>query len=540
MTPRISRHLLLPLLALGGSACDGEPDVVIPADPSIELPVEWNAREARIVMRLTDASSTSTEVRRALGILFNGNPIDPTDDGIDPMQLLMRGAPKDPVTGAWLPPETGLSVADAVAGTALEQAALFKERVLDAEDPLSPAEAVDACGNPMFMAIVTPEALDTVIPGATELPAWPSSCASTECEPKTGSWDVALGERNFDGMIDMVVNILPSVAVDPVQPGVWGQLSALFLTGATPGEAMVPLFLNMRRLQINLTNVWELDSEYVDPAGRREVYKFPHRERVLTQADIFVFAEGHDKAEDVWEQDNAGVSLPFGLAEANPVGVDFTALAGEALVERTNGSELLSPALSDALNYQIAASLACPGPRETAYVQQGPLELFICPDGDIANCIARNDMDEGACLFPTEPVFDPFDPASFLSPRVTFARYAVSGSPLIPASNVPAYLTGATTGQIQIEVGPESAFYTMGEIVTAATGPHGPVVLPESVPNSHCEDTPSQRYNVGDEWPAGTYTLTVDLSAGIVDPDSTDGTANTWFYYTSPTAWIPN
>jgi hypothetical protein len=524
------------LLALGCNG-GGSPDPAFSSVPQIDIPVEWEAREARIAMRLTDESSTSTEVRRALLTLFNGDPLDPTSEPIDPMQLLMRGAQKDPA-GEWIPAEPGLPVADAVGGTAMEQAQLFADRVLGGE-PLSPDEAVDACGNPMLLTVVTPEVLQTVVPDAAERGALPTSCADpATCEPTVNAWDVAIGERRFDGMIDMVINVNPDVRSDPLQPGVWGQLTALFLTAQSPGEAMVPLFANMRRLQINLTNVWELHREYADPIGHRELYKFPHRERTLTQADIFVFAEGYDKADEVWESDGQSVALPFGLSEANPVGIDFSAPLGDALVSATGADTRLATLAGDALNYHIAASLACPGVREQAWVREGPVEFFLCPDGDIDACVAREDMHEGACTFPTEPVFDPFDPQSFLDPLVTFERYDVLTSPVIPASNVPVYLQGSSAaGQIQIQVTADSAFYAAPGVVLSATGPSGPVTLPTPVPNAHCEEASAQRYSVGEEWPTGLYTLTVDTSAAVPDPEDTTGLANTWFYFTDPAAW---
>lgn len=533
----------LPLIALSLFACNGGDEPPPGVNPSMDIPTEWQSRESAIVLRLTDASSTSTPVRRAFGDLFNGDPTDPSSQPIDPMQLLMRGSAKDDA-GNWLPPEAGLSVAEALAGTAMEQAAAFKERVIDGGDDFSEEEAVDACGNPMLMTVLTPEAASVVLDDTSEI--WPESCASPECEPASGAWDVALGERRYDGMIDMVINILPSVATDPTTPGVWGQLTALFFTRETPGEAMVPLFANMRRIQVNLTNVWELDREYADSIGSREIYRFPHRSRTLGMADIFVYAEGYEHAEDYWALQGLDESrVAFGLEDGMPLGVDFTADLGSDLVRATNRSGLLAQALSDTLNYQIGASLACPGVRESAWVRQGPVEFFLCPDGDVQTCVAVHDMDEGACQFPVEPEAELFDPDPIVFDRIDTLGATVN----VPASDLPVYLTSTApsgTVDVVIDVTEDSALYLKdATAVQAITGPAGPALLPTAVPNEHCTDSGIAKLPVGAEWTPGTYTLTFDLTnstllddEGLGDEPVTDYV--TWLYFTNVQAWVPN
>ncbi|MCB9691775.1 MAG: hypothetical protein H6736_08170 [Alphaproteobacteria bacterium] len=533
---------LLPLTALLFLGCKGgDPPPDVGVDPAVEIPDHWNSLDGRVVMRLTNASSTDTSVRRALGSIFNGDPLDPSKPPVDPMQLLMRGAPKDPGTGAWMPPIAGLSEAEQLAGSAVDQALAFKNRIADADGSFTPEEAVDACGNPLLMTVLTPEALATVMPEVVGGEPWPSSCASPDgCAPEVGTWDVAIGERRPDGMIDMVLNVLPVFDTDPVQPGVFGPLTALFFTAQTPGLPMVPLFANMRRMQINLTNVWQLHSEYTDPRGTAEVYVFPHRARRMDMADIFVFPEGYDRGEDYWAAMGYEESLvPFGVDEAMAVGVDQTAAGGRELVDITKANPLLAPTLGDLLNYQIGASLACPGVKEPAWIKEGPLEFFFCPDGDIGPCLARNDMDEGACMFVEEPEPTPLD----LFPPA-FVRYdTAAGVVPVPAANLPAFLSSAGpsgTAQVQIEVTADSALYVFDPLaITAATGPtNQPVTLPTPVVNDHCTEGPTQKLDVGTAWPPGTYTLTVDLTAAVLD--ETDATYNTWFYFTNTAAWMPN
>lgn len=536
---------ILPLLALATIGCRGgsDPTGTTGGTPALDLDMEWQANPGRIVMRLTDASSTDTEVRRALGRLFNGVDGDPSRPGIDPLQLLMRGASKDGTS--WKAPESAPD-ADLLAGTSLEQALAFKNRVVDADDVFSSEEAVDACGNPVHMTLVTPEALATVMPEAPTTDLWPSSCAAPEgCEPVTGTWDVAIGERRADGMIDMVLNVLPVFETDPATPGVWGNLTALFFTERNLGLAAVPLFANMRRVQVNLTNVWQLHREFSNPNGNHEVYIFPHRARTLDLADIFVFAESYDKAEDFWAAEGHETSIPYGLEEGgNPVGVDTTAVNGLDVVALTNRDPMLPTALTDLVNYTLSASLACPDVREDAWLREGPIEFFLCADGDVDRCVAREDMHEAACLYPTEPTPDAFDPFPPNFPRVD----AQSGSATVPPSDLPHYLDGSQPDtQITITVNADSSLYLKSDsVLTGVVG--GGVTLPSPTTNSHCAESGMLRYDLGSAWPAGTYTLTVDLSAGEVDDPGTGGTGGetepaipaTWFYYTDISTWVPN
>lgn len=533
---------LLPLLVLGIISCrgGGGPTGAPAADPSLDLDMEWQSTKGRLLMRLTDTTSTSTEVRRALGSIFNGDPNDPTKNGVDPMQLLMRGAEKDEA-GAWVVPEAA-SDAELLAGTGLQQALAFKSRVLDADGTFSAEEAVDACGNPVYMSLVTPEALAAVVPDAPGLEVWPESCGSPEgCEPETGTWDVAIGERRADGMIDMVVNILPVFDTDPTTPGVWGNLTALFFTEENPGQLMIPLFANMDRLQINMINVWQHHQDYANPTGSHELYQFPHRERTLDLADIFVYPDPYADAEDYWEVHGTGETIPFGLEEGgSAVGVDTSAALGRELLQVTNRSAQLSQALTDIVNYTLSASLACPGVQEDAWIKEGPVEFFVCADGDVDVCVARQDRHEGACQFLAEPTYDLFD---FTSPQVTFPRVdAQAGTGTVAAANLPTLLEGSAPAQITITVDEESVLYVKSAAILTS-----PVeaTLPEPETNPHCEDSGLLRYDLGTAWTPGTYTLTVDLTAGEL-PDDTGvgeeepGQPTTWFYYTDTDAWMPN
>lgn len=537
--------LLLTFSCKGGKDGEGRGPAL---KPELEIPEQWQSQEAAIVMRLTNATTTSTEVRRALNELANGDPLDPTDEGVDPLHLLMRLPETDPATGELLEPDSSLSTGELLAGSSIDQAVAFRQKIIDGDGThYAREEAVDACGNEMVMSVVSPHAIQKAIPaGANDQEFWSASCTDgLDCETvEPGSWDVALGEMRFDGMIDMVVNLFPNVQVDPVKPGAFGHLTGFFLTDNNPGFAAAPLIANMRRVQINMTGVWELEEMYVDPVGYRELYKFPHRARELTQADLFVFLEGHPKGEEYWKAKypDFAEQVPQGLAADHAVAVDVTSVAGQKIVEATGGAEELNTVLYDALVYQIGAAIACPSVRETQWVRRGPVEFFMCPGIDIETCVATEDLEEGACSFLEEP-----EP-SFLDPTaVSFDRVEISGPgvtiPMIQ-SQLPVFLsTPLQSGTVDIEIsvapGTVLQLKDSSRILGATSNTNGvEMEIPAASSNDHCPTDQLQRLDLGSSWPAGGYTLTVDLGTGtdwVVD-DST-GDFLLWFYLSSVDAW---
>lgn len=542
--------LLLTLPLLLTLSCKGKDDNESkgPAlKPEMEIPEQWYSKEAAIVMRLTNATTTSTEVRRALNELANGDPLDPTDDGVDPLYLLMRLPESDPVTGELLEPDPSLSTAELLGGSSIDQALAFRERFIDGDgSPFSREEAVDSCGNEMLMSVLSPNAIQKAIPaGANDQEFWSASCTNgLDCETiDPGNWDVALGEMRFDGMIDMVVNLFPDVQVDPVKPGAFGHLTALFLSENNPGFAAAPLIANMRRVQINMTGVWELEEMYVDPVGYREVFKFPHRSRELTAADVFVFLEGHPKGEEYWKSQypEFAEQVPQGLEADHPVAVDVTAIAGEKIVAATGGADELNQVLHDSLVHQIGAALACPSVRETAWVRKGPVEFFLCPGVDLATCVATEDLAEGACAFLEEPQPSIFDPSAIQFDRVEITAPGVS-IPVIE-NRMPVFLSTplqSGTVDIQINVSEDSVLHLKDatRITDARSATNLQMEIPSAQANEHCPTDPVQRIDLGANWEPGTYTLTLSLDIGpdwVID--DTTGDYLLWFYYSSIDNW---
>lgn len=540
--------LTLILASCGKDKSDGnnQPLLVGPLD----IPSEWEARESAVVLRLTNASTTSTEVRRALNEMFN-DPLDP----VDAMDFVMRNPERDPATGALVPVDAGASPTELLGGSSLEQLTAYKAQVVDGGgQPFDRAQAVDACGNEMIAALLPPGALAEVFGGASSLPIWPSSCPDDACETASfGIWDVALGEMRFDGMIDMVINVMPNVQTDPLTPGAWGHLSAFFLSNNNPGFLAAPLFANVRRAQVNLTGVWQLDRAYADPMGLREVYRFPHRTRTLDTADIFVYLEGYAKGDEYWRASGgpAVSALPFGFEQSAVAALDVTAPAGNEIASLTRYDEMVLQIFSDLVTYQLGAALACPNVSESAYFRQGPVEFFLCPDIDVPTCMAREDMEEAACTLQAETPFDPFNP---FVPPIVFPRVEIvaptTAVPL-PADRLPHYLAyTAPTAQVEVElaVTPDSVLYLLSEQrALGAIGPNGqPIALPAPIVDTHCADDGVRRFNVGETWPAGTYRVQLDFTEGlpgapdalVFDALGLEGPRYLlWAYHTSVPAW---
>ncbi len=270
----------------------------------------------------------------------------------------------------------------------------------------------------------------------------------------------------------------------------------------------------------------------------------------MTQADIFVYMEGYSDSDKYWEAEGYGDSpLPFGAEDTSAVMIDTSNLAGQALAQGAGTDGTALQMFTDMFTYQVGAALACPSVREGAWVRNGPVEFFLCPEGEVEACVAREDLEEAACAFPTEPEFDIFDP----QPVVEFPRLVVtspSDVPVLLEAQTPTYLQSPVAGldlSFQIEVTEDSVLYTRGQrLVSAISATNIPADLPVPIGNGHCPEDIIQRFDVGQEWDPGTYTVTVSLDEdpdGI--PNSGDeleiddlGTDNLlWLYYSSVSTW---
>ena len=538
--------LLLLLAVTATSACkgnggNGAPDRGPPLQ-DLEVPDKWASNEASVVLRLTNSGTASTETKRALNTIFN----DPEGE-IDPIDFIMRRPERDP-NGNLVAPDPGKPIPDLMAGTSLEQLEAYRQRILDGSgSPFTREEAVDSCGNEVVMTTVSPHVMQEVLGSPQDLPMWPASCPDgIDCNTlEAGAFDVGMTEVRFDGMVDMVVNVFPDLQVTPPQPGLWGHINVFFPSVNNPGVNALSMFANIRRVQVNILGLWQLDRAYVDPLGVREVFKFPHRARTLTQGDVLVFAEAYEQTEDYWAASPYGDQpLPVGSDLKAPLLVDVTSELGAQVQPAITPESLILDQIGKAFQYQIAAGVSCPTVEETAYLREGPVEFFLCPDIDIGTCIATEDMEEGACAFENEVPFDPFNPTAL---PVTFPRVEITSPadmPLVPPAQLPVYLSSPVEGfeaTIQIDVDADSVLYMYNpeRIVSAVSSTGIPTPLPAPQANSHCIDKPVQRFDIGAEWPAGTYDVTVSFTPGTDLLTDIDGNFLVWLYYSSVPTWVP-
>jgi hypothetical protein len=536
------------LLLLAMTACKGNSgNNSGPQGPplqEIEIPEKWSSNEASVVLRLTNSGTASTETKRALNTIFN----DPEGE-IDPIDFLMRRPERDDA-GNLVAPDSSKPIPDLLAGTSIEQLEAYRQRIVDGSGaPFSREEAVDSCGNEIVMTTVSPHVMQEVFSAPEDLPVWPASCPDgIDCNTaEAGAFDVGMTEVRFDGMVDMVVNVFPDLQVSPPQPGLWGHFNVFFPSTNNPGFPALSMFANIRRIQVNILGLWQLDRAYVDPMGVREVFRFPHRARTLTQGDVLVFAEPYEQTEEYWAASPYGVDnpVPVGSDLKAPLLLDVTSEVGAAVEPAITAESMLLDQLGKAFQYQIAAGVSCPTVEETAYLREGPVEFFLCPDIDIGTCIATEDMEEAACAFENEIPFDPFNP--FAQP-VTFPRIEITSpadQPNVPTGQLPVYLSSPVEGfeaTVLLDVDEDSVLYMYNpeRIVSAALNTTGlPVELPAPQGNSHCIDKPVQRFDIGSAWGPGTYELSVSFEAGADLLTDVDGNSLVWLYYSSIPTWVP-
>ncbi len=541
---RHSAPLLLLLAITSTSACKGNGGngAPPPGPPlqDLEIPEKWASNEASVVLRLTNSGTAETETKRALNTIFN----DP-EGQIDPIDFIMRRPERDD-DGNLVAPDSGKPIPDLMAGTSLEQLEAYRQRIIDGSgSPFTREEAVDSCGNEIVMTTVSPHVMQEVLSGPEDLPFWPASCPDgLDCNTaEAGNFDVGMTEVRFDGLVDMVVNVFPDLSVSPPQPGLWGHFNVFFPSTNNPGFNALSMFANIRRIQVNILGLWQLDRAYVDPMGTREVFRFPHRARTLTQADVLVFAEPYEQTEEYWAASPYGDQpMPVGSDLKAPMLLDITSEVGATVEPAITPESLLLDQIGKAFQYQIASGVSCPTVTETAYLREGPVEFFLCPDIDIGECMATEDMEEAACAFENEIPFDPFNPTAL---PVSFPRY-VAQSPdsgfVIPPGQTPVYVgsIASASATFDIEVDEDSVLYMYNpERIVSATSATGlPVTLPAPQSNSHCVEKAVQRFDIGTEWDPGTYTLSVDFAPGPDLVTDTDGSFLVWMYYSSVPTWV--
>lgn len=404
------RRSLFPLLAVMLLGCPDEEDKSgqtgqkkPPASKTMEFPDEWQSRATTVAIRITNSTSTSTPTRRALTRIFNQR--------LDVGDMIMRGGLKLDPNGNVIKPGSGSDTTtvpdqhpEMLGGSAVDQARAVLERVdIDKEDLFPEGAAVDACGNPQLAAFLTPDVLQHVVPGdPTDLLIWPEeACGNAkDCNTlRSGVWDVGLSEMRYDGMLDLIIQVAPNTKGKHTLPAVWGHLVGYFLTENNPGFARVPLFANIRQVSISILGLLESTKMYFDPMGYREVYVFPHTERALSRSDVMVTLVGHDKCKDLWGMffDH---EMPFGCELALPLTLEMTT-AGSSIKSgfMPGGDPKNLQQVVDTFIHQIGAGVSCPSVDEGAWIHEPPVEIFLCPDGNVDMCIAREDAEDFACAY---------------------------------------------------------------------------------------------------------------------------------------------
>jgi len=542
---------LLSVLALAacGSTPPEEEPVYAPVK-AVDLPDTVQSKEHAVVMRLTDGTSTDTEVYRALNQIIAEMKLS---------DLLTRGGYPTDREGNVLPFGSGSdtssdpgSYADLLAGTSVEQVRAYLERTtIDKAGPFPQAEAVDACGNPMLAAFVpASQFVDAAIGDPTAHEAWPDACGTdTSCDTlESGTVEAFFTEMRSDGLMDMIVQVNANTLSDPRTPGAFGHLMGFFFSDGGPGFSSVPLVLNADKMTVGLNNLWQQQAAYSGARGNKEVFAFPAAARTVYGDEVQALITPLSTADCNAAYDARYESPldPHGCVEGAGLLVDRNSPAGEEVYsvwmeDGVNPANLNQ--IRDIFYYQLQAAAACPDVPFGKYIAEGPLEMILCSadDGDMWECLAKEDMEEGACRpvegevayvrpeLQTEPIAIPTqtfpvilkgDP-SLLAPTLTppITTTTTTGTGDTSDTGVTTLTSTGDTGplavpfmgtqvEVELTVGPGSVLYlNEPERFLGIVGPSGPVELPDATTNSHCEEGGPSRYEVGGEWPAGTYTL---------------------------------
>jgi len=582
--PPLTRCRLRPALLLGlsllplascGSRGAGEEETTYADVRNVELPDEIQSGETVVMMRLIDGDSTDTEVYEALNTILQRLEIS---------DLLTRGGLPQDDQGNLVPIGAGGDASDPsqhpelLAGTSIEQVRAFLERTLvDVGGPFPQSEAVDACGNPMIASFVPPsQVAEAAVGDPTEYPSWPETCGDdTSCDTlEPGKLEAFFTQTRTDGLMDMVVSISPDPLAFPRKPGLYGHLMGFFISDGGPGFTDVPLVVNGQQFDVELKNMWQRQAQYDNSRGAQQVFAFPHDPRVVYADEISaqVAAMKTQDCQDAWEDNYVGVT-PHGCVESAPLLVDRNSPSGEEVwsvwmedgVNPTNLNQI-----ADIFHYQLKAAAACPQVPFGSWTREGPLEMIVCAkdDGSKWECLAKQDMEDGAC-FPLEEGISRVRPVmetEVLS--VPVATHPVvlegwewllygggtgdTGTSASGTGDTGATGTGDTgagatgTGDtgatktippfagvsatIELEVTADSVLYLHEpERISQIVGPGGPVELPEALANTHCEESGPNRYDLGEAWPAGTYTMKVPWSD--LEPDL-------FLHHTSVASWV--
>lgn len=401
MTARRISPLLCALLLAGCPDEDDKPGGSTVSAKNIDIPDEWQSEATLMAIRITNSTTTATPTHRALTKLFN--------ERLNIGDMVMRGGLAYDEQGNLVPPGTpgGSDPSkheEMLGGSAVQQARAYIERTdIDGDGTFPKGAAVDACGNEMIAAFVTPDTLQHVLAQSpTAAGVWPEEVCGTDVNcnnVKSGVWDVAFSETRFDGMLDMVVMVSPNTSGKTTQPGLWGHFVAYFLTENNPGFSRVPLFANIRHASVSIMGLMQNSKMYADELGMRETYVFPHSARTLSGSDVIVSLIGHDRCGDLWDA-NFGHVRPFGCEQNLALTLERGTPTGAAIdTNFIRGNPMPLNQIVEVFQHQIGAAVSCPSVDEPKWIREPPVEIFLCPDGDIDMCIGREDAEDFACEY---------------------------------------------------------------------------------------------------------------------------------------------
>lgn len=511
----------------------------------MDIPEEVQSRSTAIAFRVTDAYPGEIPVNRSIVNIF---------EELDIVDMLTRGGVPEGGVGAGGANSNPGAHADLLAGTSVEQVRAYYERVGVDEAGLFPVEeAVDDCGNPVVAAFIPPSQVQHAALGAdpSTLPIWPLDCGTDpDCNTlEIGTLDAYVSSTRPDGKFDMVINLLPDTSTNPPAPGLFGHMIGYFPSVNNAGFTEVPMVVNARQFTVSLNNLWERQKVYTDLVGSRELYAFPGSERVVFGDELIVLTAGNqpDWCSALWAAGFTGVE-PLGCPSASgllldrnpPTGADVYSTYMENGNDEANLRQIVS-----AFEYAMRAYAACPAvPDEPLYVQDGPVEFFICPpeSSTVELCVAEVDMEQGVCeprvggtvevmpLMQSEPV--PLTPQRFpyvlvqtglIGPgkTTTTTDSADTGDTgttdtgiTLPKTKKKEPFTPFVGTEVEVELTVEAdtvLFLQDASVVTLTDASGQPVELPEPrLPCDKGNDTP--RYDVGEAWGPGTYTLTMAWS----------------------------
>ncbi len=541
--PALGLLAAVALVSCSGADPKEEGDEYAPYVP-VDFPSEVQSRNTAIAMRITNAYPGEIPVNRSIVNILNE---------LDIVDMLTRGGVPEGGVGAGGGSSDPGGHADLLAGTSVEQVRAYYERFsIDERGVFLEDEAVDACGNPVIAAFVPPSQLQYAAPGVdpSELAVWPLDCTDADCNTlEIGTLDAYVSNVRPDGKLDMVINLLPDTTTNPPSPGLFGHLIAYFPSINNPGFTEAPMVVNARQFTISLGNLWEQQKVYVDLTGTRELYAFPGTERTVFNDEVIVLAAGNEPqwCSDLWSARFTGVE-PMGCGSSSGLLLDRNPAAGASVYsshmeDGDNAANLRQ--LVTAFEHAMRAYAVCPTlPEESLYIQDGPVEFFLCPPaaGTVELCVSEVDMEQGTCdpvpggtvevmperqadpvpivpqrypyvLVPTGPAGSTTTSATTTDTGTTTDAGAAATGPKIQPKKRPFAPFAGTEVEVELTVEADTVLFLQDPaLVQSLVDSSGqPVELPEPRLPCGSGDTTS-RYDVGEAWGPGTYTLVLPWS----------------------------